>query len=500
MASIPVKDIGAMVGAPYAGGNNATTAGKASGQASFEEVWNGQMGRNAATGNLNTKGNYPGNETAQKPAETKQPEEKRDMKADRTRKADDAGKNDDMRDTREVSKVQDATVEDEVTDDTKKLEEAMEVLGAVAADLIQQVAEHFDVPLEEVQEDMAELGMQPVELLQSDNLSQVLLKVGDAESITDLLTDENLYQDYKAVMAGQEELLQNVEETLQTMEVEPAVEELIQRTVEAAVEPKVIDNPVTEQPEPVIEVEVDEDVEAEREIPRGKEDSDTGEQATTPEPAVHVENTLERVGTGRTGNDGTKHERRGEADSRQVAPTFQNTVSDTIQAQAESTVAEASSTWDVDTQNIMRQIMDYMRVQLKPDMSSLEMQLHPASLGSLQVQVASKGGVLTAQFVTQNESVKAALESQMVQLKESFAEQGVKVDAIEVTVQTHEFERNLNQEQSRQQQDEPARRTRTRRINLNGNLTLEDLESMEEEERLAADMMATNGNSVDYTA
>ena len=144
--------------------------------------------------------------------------------------------------------------------------------------------------------------------------------------------------------------------------------------------------------------------------------------------------------------------------------------------------------------------MDYMRVQLKPDMSNLEMQLHPASLGSLQVQVASKGGVVTAQFFTQNETVKAALESQMIQLKESFAEQGVKVEAIEVTVQTHEFERNLNQGQGQRSGEEPARKSRPRRIDLSGGMSPEELEILDEQERLAADMMAANGNSVDYTA
>ncbi|MDE6641475.1 MAG: flagellar hook-length control protein FliK, partial [Acetatifactor sp.] len=156
------------------------------------------------------------------------------------------------------------------------------------------------------------------------------------------------------------------------------------------------------------------------------------------------------------------------------------------------------SAWDTDTQNIMRQIMDYMKVNLKADMSTMEMQLHPASLGTLQVQIASKGGVVTANFITQNEAVKAALESQMVQLQERFEEQGVKVEAIEVTVQTHQFEQNL--EQGRRgggQEQESAKKGRVRRINLNDSLLPED---MEEEDALAKDIMIANGNTVDYTA
>ena len=140
--------------------------------------------------------------------------------------------------------------------------------------------------------------------------------------------------------------------------------------------------------------------------------------------------------------------------------------------------------------------MDYMRIQLGADTTSLEMQLHPASLGTLQVQIASKGGVVTANFITQNEAVKAALESQMVQLKESFEEQGVKIEAIEVTVQTHEFERNLEQGRGRNQQ-EPERRGRARRINLGDPLSME---TMAEEDELTAEMMAMEGSTVDYMA
>lgn len=154
------------------------------------------------------------------------------------------------------------------------------------------------------------------------------------------------------------------------------------------------------------------------------------------------------------------------------------------------------SSWSEQTQNIMNQIMDYMRIQLGADTTSLEMQLHPASLGTLQVQIASKGGVVTANFITQNEAVKAALESQMVQLKESFEEQGVKIEAIEVTVQTHEFERNLEQGRGRNQQ-EPERRGRARRINLGDPLSME---TMAEEDELTAEMMAMEGSTVDYMA
>ena len=137
-----------------------------------------------------------------------------------------------------------------------------------------------------------------------------------------------------------------------------------------------------------------------------------------------------------------------------------------------------------------------MKIQIKPGVSSIEMQLHPESLGTVHVQVISKGGAVTAHFVTQNETVKAALESQMVQLKESFSEQGVKIEAVEVTVQTHQFERNLEQGRGRQQEENHPK-NRSRRINLNDAF---DMQEMDEEEMLEADMMAATGSTVNFTA
>ena len=74
----------------------------------------------------------------------------------------------------------------------------------------------------------------------------------------------------------------------------------------------------------------------------------------------------------------------------------------------------------------MDQIVEYMKFNLKPDMQEMEMQLHPASLGTVHVQIAAKDGAITAQFAAQNETVKAVLETQMIQLKEQFEEQGIK--------------------------------------------------------------------------
>lgn len=158
-----------------------------------------------------------------------------------------------------------------------------------------------------------------------------------------------------------------------------------------------------------------------------------------------------------------------------------------------SSVQTASYT-TVETENIMRQIMDHMQVQMDADTTELNMQLHPESLGTLQIRISAKEGIMTAQFTTTSETVKSVLEGQMIQLQQQFDQQNIKVEAIEVTVQSHAFESAL-EKGNEQQTEEETKRNRTRRIDLN---LLDGSEEVETEDRLLAEMMEVNGNSVDY--
>ena len=97
--------------------------------------------------------------------------------------------------------------------------------------------------------------------------------------------------------------------------------------------------------------------------------------------------------------------------------------------------------------------------------------------------------------------VKEALESQIADLKQNMNQAGVKVDAVEVTVGGHEFEKNLEQNAKQEEQQAEEREkaaNATRHINLNELDGLSGL--MTEEETLVEKMMAEQGNSVDFTA
>ena len=159
-------------------------------------------------------------------------------------------------------------------------------------------------------------------------------------------------------------------------------------------------------------------------------------------------------------------------------------------------------TSQVDVNDVINQIARNVRVTISEAATSMEMQLNPEHLGKIYLNISEREGVIRAQITAQNETVKEALETQLVELRANLSQQGVKVDAVEVTVGTHEFEQNLEgnakqEEQQGQQMEESQKQTRR-------NLNLDDLDGlsglMTEEEQLAAQIMRDNGNQVDYTA
>ena len=361
--------------------------------------------------------------------------------------------------------------------DAKDLEKVQEVLGTIVQNLIGQITDTFSVSEEELQGVMDELGMTETDLMDPVQLNELLMAVSGAEDSFALLTDEELYGNVKSILDLQKDLTGQAQEELQL------TPEKWQDAVTKV---------VTE--EPVITVEVEEHATDAAERSQSDVELPTVEQEPEEKIQAPVQNTQEE----KTKDSGNRHE--SQTAGQQGNLLLQNLKEENFFSGLQQ-ASQTEETQTTDTQDIMRQIMDYMKVSVKADSSDLEMQLHPQSLGTLHVQVASKNGVVTANFITQNETVKAALESQMVQLKESFAEQGVKVEAIEVTVQTHSFEQNLEQgrgNQSDQESGAGVSRRRTRRINLN--TAFAEDEPQTEEDRIAADIMSANGNTVDFTA
>lgn len=174
-------------------------------------------------------------------------------------------------------------------------------------------------------------------------------------------------------------------------------------------------------------------------------------------------------------------------------------VSEQLNTDTSFEMSQSQSRSRVDTTDIIRQIVDSMSISNTTEESAINLQLTPESLGRMYINVSQKNSEISARIAVSNEAVKEALQTQMVNLKEALNNSGIRVNEVEITVASHEFERNLEQgaaNDSRQQESTNS---------YNGSNSSDsgiDSNMMQDraEERLVTQIMRDNGNSVDFTA
>ena len=174
-------------------------------------------------------------------------------------------------------------------------------------------------------------------------------------------------------------------------------------------------------------------------------------------------------------------------------------VSEQLNTDTSFEMSQSQSRLRVDTTDIIRQIVDSMSISNTTEESAINLQLTPESLGRMYINVSQKNSEISARIAVSNEAVKEALQTQMVNLKEALNNSGIRLNEVEITVASHEFERNLEQgaaNDSRQQES-------TNSYNgSNSSDSAIDSDMMQDrvEERLVTQIMRDNGNSVDFTA
>ena len=169
-----------------------------------------------------------------------------------------------------------------------------------------------------------------------------------------------------------------------------------------------------------------------------------------------------------------------------------------LQGVQNTSQAEGTHTFSDNLREIAMQVIEQVRVNLSPEKTSMEIQLNPESLGKVMLNITSKHGVMTAQLFTQNEVAKEAIESQIQVLKENLEKQGLKVEAIEVTVAQFEFDQNrqAGQENSQSQQNTSSKKN----LQLINDMPADEEDEAQTELLTVADGLNISGSSVDYSA
>ncbi len=394
--------------------------------------------------------------------------------------------------------------------DTASVEEKDDVSGQQVSEeleakeeaIVKEIAEELGVSEEQVREAMEVLGLSVMDLLTQGNMVALTAQLTGMQTV-DVLTDENLF-------AQITELTRNVQTQLQTLADELGMSpEQLQAMIDeqmAAGEQVQVSG---EQQMPVQEFVTDVATEAE---PAAMEedaietlavvDADNGsEEVQTETKSTQDGVSIESVKTEKNTSENSAKEENGSAFMNGNQMVQQPAGADV--GMTSETVADELFAGRFDAEqarDMIHQISDYVRLHRTQQITSMEIQLHPVELGTVNLQVVAKDGNITAQLTVQDDAVRAAMESQVMQLKESLQQQGLKIEAVEVTVATHEFEQNLDQH-GKDAQEEAAREKKGRRKILDLNeldqVGTEETE-MSDADRLQVEMMRMGGNRLNF--
>ena len=384
-----------------------------------------------------------------------------------------------------------------------KLQESMD---EAVDEVKNEIAEILDISVEELEQVMGFLGFSDASLLDSSQLPLILAEI-TGEDILSILTNEELSNSLNDLMQMVNEkveslakefhvLSEDIVEMANTQEKPEDVGNVVMLEIADPDEQK-LDNTLFEKTFAKMEVS---EKESNQEMSK-----DAKMMMSNESKEVTVEITNEDTSQNETKKDmsGKSDANMGDNKSLETNVSGMQNFAETIVENIEHAVNEITYTKEsVDTEGIMKQIVNHVNIVIGKEVTSMELQLHPESLGKLDLQVALKDGRLVAEFRTENEAVKNVIESQMIQLKETLEAQGLKVASVEVSVAEQGLKQDMNQNSEKHGNFSESKRSGIRKINLQGINELEDIEfaQMDEEDQIATKMMLENGNTVDFTA
>ena len=402
---------------------------------------------------------------------------------------------------------------------TQKVEELQNQLedtkDAFETGVKEILKDELGVSDEQVEDAMSILGLQWLDLLNPASLSQLVTQLTGTKDACSLLMSE----EFTNIMQNTDALVQNLSETLgiskdEWVALQNQLTELtadFNETVDMAdggvqeMDPQT-DATITSQDTTVTATTVQMTQTAEE-----TQNVQPEEEAEDAAPVIQVnasedaqaENNVSEDASGEMDESAAQSQKTKENSVNEHPQNMEFQVRAEQQTAAPEEVNKVASRTTIDVQDIMNQITEFAKVNLSSENSSIEMQLNPENLGKVYLHIAAtKEGNITAELAVSSETVKTALEAQIADLRTSLNQQGIKVDAVEVTIASHEFERNLEQnaagEEQQGSQREESGRTAGRRL-FRGEL--DELSGlMNEEEALAAQIMKDHGNTMDVTA
>ena len=372
-------------------------------------------------------------------------------------------------------------------------------LKALTSEVKAVVCAVLDVTDEELERMLAESGMGLMDLLSQNNLADFISQaLADGDTLK-LLTDSNISETFTQLSDNLQNLLTDCADELgvSTDEVIKYTQLISTEDNDAPVDFKTADDKLApafeaaEEPAVVNEKVNTENVEA--------TDNSNANAEIKLEDKITVETDESSAHSETSGNEN-------QSLSSQFLESLIGNVDNAIGTGAASESNFAG--YSVKSEDIVRQLVDAIKVNVNSTFAigllasrkrvAALLDTQPENLGKLNLVISSRDGIITAQLMAENDDVKNAIENQLVMLKDNFEQQGLKVDAVEVTVQSHGFETGKNLEGRNENQQDDGGHKSPRQLTLEEiNAIIGDDEATEEDV-LAAEMLRATGGNVDY--
>lgn len=373
----------------------------------------------------------------------------------------------------EVSQIDKSSNTNSADQSVSSLEDDVE---KVMDDVKEAIQDSLGISEDELERTMEVLGLSMIDLLNPASLQQVVLATSGNDDILSFVTNEELSNTYSNLLETIQGIVNESNIPLDTITQVTKPEEFLGELEQAINKDelaKANQNQTTQR-------NTDYDV--------TEESEGTKESETNSEIAFSVERSSDSDevsdSTDQSAKDSLKN-----SDSSQVE-NFLNHVSNVTQTETDFD-GQLSTVTTV--RDIANQIIEEIKIVIKPSQTSMELQLNPEHLGKVQLTLTSREGLMTAQFTTQTQMAKEAIESQMQVLKQNLENQGVRVEAIEVNVSNFSF--SGSNEAGNRQESNPNKGKKAFRMEV-GN----DLEGMEEVLPTQTVLLGETVPNIDYSA
>ena len=393
---------------------------------------------------------------------------------------------------------------------------AQEITDDISSQIVERVTDDLDISEDELNNAMQLLGLTAMDLLNPANLAALYCEVTGSVSDPQALV---LNADFTALFNDMSEIASENTAQLDLLSQLTASDEgeILNTDIISSA-----DAPGTAEaaggvntPEKTVDISYDNTTAS------GQNINDNADEAADSTQDGSYQNTDEGTSSGKTGTSVTSGENTDKTQTKvQVDNSLDNSdervlhheddahsdnlalrvsVSEQLNTDTSFELSQPQNRSHVDTTDIIRQIVDSISISNTTEESAIELQLTPESLGRMYINVSQKNSEITARIAVSNEAVKEALQTQMVDLKEALNNSGIRVNEVEITVASHEFERNLEQgaaNDSRQQESTNSYNG----SNSSDSSIDSDMLPPQDKERLVTQIMRDNGNSVDFTA